>query len=289
MPYLRRPGATLYYDSIGEGPTVLTIHGLSECGAYWSRPGVSAAIAEAGFHVVDLDMRGHGRSVPEGDGDPGYTVNAVAEDIGALATAVGAERFHLLSHATGGMAALRFAMGGHERLLSLISTDTGSATLPSDTYSDPGYEGPYPPPLTPPLDNPAVRGADEMNIHRRLGHARKGDGRPFLSGFATNEDPDRCWRQVEDILGAGNPTRVVEFGSWFYTDLDPRIEELRRISCPNLVLLGELDEMFIKPSELLARHLPRVEHEVVAGRGHMLAIEDPEGTARTLIDFLVSI
>lgn len=289
MPYLERPGATLYYDTIGDGPsTVVTIHGLSESGSYWSRTGVSAAIADAGHRVIDMDMRGHGRSVP-GEGDSGYAVDRVAEDIGALATHVGADRFHLLTHATGGMAGLRFAMSEHERLLSLISTDTGSATLPSNQFSDPDYEGPYPPPLEPPIPNPAIRGMEKLNVHERLKLGRKTDGRPFLSGFSRNEDPDRCWRWVEDILGAGNPTRIAEFGCSFYTDADPRIAQLKQISCPNLVLLGELDEMFIKPSELLARHLPRVEHVVVAGRGHMLTIEDPKGTARTLIDFLRSV
>ena len=289
MPYLSRPGATLFYDVVGDGPmTVITIHGLSESGAYWSRTGVSAALAEAGFRVVDMDMRGHGRSVPEDVKDPGYTVDHVAADIGALASHVGAERFHLLTHATGGMAGLRFAMDEHERLLSLTSTDTGSATAPSDKFSDPDYDGPYPLPLEPPLDNAAVQGREKINIHEMMLLARKGNGRPFLSGFATNEDPERCWRWAEDILGTSNPTNLTAFGRSFYTDVDPRIPDLQTISCPNLVLLGELDEMFIKPSELLAKHLPQVEHVVVSGRGHMLTIEDPAGTAATLLRFLRS-
>lgn len=290
MPYLRRPGASLFYDVLGDGPaTVLTTHGLAECGAYWSRTGVSAALAGAGFRVVDMDMRGHGRSVPEDGADPGYTVEYVAADIGALASEVGAERFHLLTHATGGMAGLRFAMAEHERLLSLISTDTGSATLPSDEYSDPDHAGAYPAPLEPPIENPAVRGMEQRNIHEVMELARKGDGRPFLSGFASNPDPDRCWRWAEDILGTGNPTRVAQFARNYYTDFDPRIPDLQKISCPSLVLLGELDEMFIKPAELLAKHLPMVEHVVVPGLGHMLTIEDPQGTAATILGFLRSL
>jgi pimeloyl-ACP methyl ester carboxylesterase len=65
MPYLSRPGATLYYDVVGDGPTILTTHGLIESGVYWSRTGVSAELAAAGFRVVDMDMHAHGRSVPE--------------------------------------------------------------------------------------------------------------------------------------------------------------------------------------------------------------------------------
>ena len=90
MPYLQRPGAHLFYDIAGHGTTtILTTHGLTHCGAYWSRTGVSAALAEAGFRVVDLDLRGHGRSVPIEGEDPGYTVEHVAADIGAIARHLG--------------------------------------------------------------------------------------------------------------------------------------------------------------------------------------------------------
>jgi len=290
MPYLPRPGAHLFYDIVGDGETtILTTHGFTHCGAYWSRTGVSAALADAGFRVVDMDLRGHGRSVPVEGQDPGYTVESVAADIGALASHLGVERFHLLTHATGGMAGLRFAMDEPKRLLSLASTDTGSATAPSDKFSDPDYEGAYPAPFEPPFDNPAVAGLEELNVHELIQRAREGDGRPFQLGFATNEDPERCWRWVEDIRGSSNPVHVAAFGRHFFNDLDPQIARLKKISCPNLVLLGELDEMFIKPAQLLARHLPQVEHEVVAGRGHMLAIEDPAGTASTLLRFFRSV
>jgi len=290
MPYLSRPGANLFFDIVGDGETtILTTHGLTHCGAYWSRTGVSAALADAGFRVVDMDLRGHGRSLPLAGEDPGYTVEHVAADIGALADHLAAERFHLLTHATGGMAGLRFAMGAHERLLSLVSTDTGSATAPSDKFSDPDYEGPYPAPFEPPFDNPAVAALEQFNVREQIEQARQGDGRPFQLGFATNEDPERCWRWVEDIRGTSNPTHVADFGRHFFTDFDPRIAGLKKIACPNLVLVGELDVMFVKPAQLLARHLPQVEHEVVAGRGHMLAIEDPAGTLASLLRFFRSL
>ena len=290
MPYLPRPGAHLFYDIIGDGATtILTTHGLTHCGAYWSRTGVSAALADADFRVVDMDLRGHGRSAPVKGQDPGYTIEQAAADIDALANHLGVEQFHLLTHATGGMAGLRFAMDEHERLLSLASTDTGSATVPSDKFSDPDYDGPYPSPFEPPFDNPVVSGLEEFNVSELIQQERQGDGRPFHVGFSLNEDPERCWRWDEDIRGASNPVYVAAFGRYFFTDFDPQIARLQKISCPNLVLVGEFDEMFIKPAQLLAKHLPQVEHEVVVGRGHMLAIEDPAGTASTLLRFFRSV
>ena len=290
MPYLQRPGARLFFDVVGEGPnTIITTHGLTHCGAYWSRTGVSEALAEAGFRVADLDLRGHGRSAPLSGEDPGYTVDHIAADIGALADHLGAEQFHLLNHATGGMAGLRFAMDHHDRLLSLVSSDTGSATAPSDKFSDPDYEGSYPPPFDTPFDNPAVAELEEFSVREIIQRARQGDGRPFQLGFATNEDPERYWRWLEDIRSTSHPGQVADFGRHFFNDLDPKIEGLKQIDCPNFVLIGELDVMFRKPAELLARHLPQVEYQVVPGRGHTLAIEDPNGTAETLLGFFRSL
>ena len=126
-------------------------------------------------------------------------------------------------------------------------------------------------------------------VREQIERARKGDGRPFQLGFMNHEDPERCWRWVEDIRGTSNPIHVADFGRHFFSDFDPRISGLQKISCPNLVLIGELDEIFIKPAQLLAKYLPQVEYEVVAGRGHMLAIEDPEKTIERLLQFFRSV
>lgn len=66
MPYLNRPDAKVFFDDLGSGEPISTMHGFIENGSYWSRTGVSGALAEAGYRVIDMDMRGHGRSVPEG-------------------------------------------------------------------------------------------------------------------------------------------------------------------------------------------------------------------------------
>lgn len=75
----------------------------------------------------------------------------------------------------------------------------------------------------------------------------------------------------------------------FYTDPDPRVESLRRIACPTLILLGEFDIVFMEPSALLAREIPGARHVMIKGVGHMTAIEDPENTIRELLDFLKTV
>lgn len=282
MPHLDRPGARLWYEECGAGPVVVTTHGVTENSTYWSLTGVTDALARR-HRVVSMDLRGHGRSEVVGD-DPGFDVDMVAADIVALADHVGAGRFHLLSHATGGMAALRFAMGNHDRLLSLMATDTGSATLPTDDAAridDPEVTYPRLPGL---LDDTRQffeqATWDEILAVERMAPA------PFFHWLDRNHDPARCWSIVEQIQRGGDPALVGRFFGSFYDDPDPRVARLRGIGCPTLVLVGEHDTMFVAPSEQLARVIPDATLVVLDDVGHMTAVEDPDRTISTLLAFL---
>ena len=96
MPHLERPGARLHYQEIGEGPAILTTHGVTENGLYWILPGIVDRLAQAGYRVISTDMRAHGGT--QGTGEPrGYDVETIAADFGAIADHLGLERFHLLT------------------------------------------------------------------------------------------------------------------------------------------------------------------------------------------------
>jgi pimeloyl-ACP methyl ester carboxylesterase len=53
-------GIRLHIAEAGSGPVVLLIHGFPESWYSWRYQ--LPALAEAGFHVVALDVRGYGRS-----------------------------------------------------------------------------------------------------------------------------------------------------------------------------------------------------------------------------------
>lgn len=292
MAYCENGNAQLYYEDVGEGPAIITTHGVVENSQYWALPGVTDNLVRAGYRVISTDMRAHGRT-RLGDGAKGYDVDTVAEDFGVIADHLGLEKFHLLSHATGGMAALHYAINHHDRLLSLLSTDTGSATLPTDeaaavTDPDVSFE------KVSFEDNPLVqamaaglRGQTWDEIHSR---GREGaEENVFLNRMHAARNPEAAFAMLETFRVLGNPENLADFMTVFYDDPDPQIAGLRQISCPCLVLLGEFDVLFVKPSELLAREIPNVRHVVLQGLGHMTALEDPEQTSRELLDFLATV
>ena len=91
----------------GSGPLVILMHGWPELGLSW-RHQVPALVA-AGWQVAVPDMRGYGQSdKPE---DPSaYTLNIVAQDMGAIAAALGAEKWVSVGHDWGALAAWRCAL-----------------------------------------------------------------------------------------------------------------------------------------------------------------------------------
>ena len=276
MPTLDRGNAHIHWEEAGSGSPILTTHGLTENASYWSLSGVSAALA-AHHRVISMDMRGHGRT--RVDGAPhGFDVETLGDDLEALADHLGLGRFHLLTHATGGMVGVRYAMRPRARLASLILTDTGSAT--AITPGDPetrrramsqfaaGFEG---------------KGWDEI-----LQRARKHPG-PFLFRLDQHPERERLWGIVERIFRLGDPDTIARFIRSFYADPDPQVEGLRRIRCPTLVLLGEHDVLFVEPSRLMAREIPRARWALLGGVGHMTAIEDPERTSHAILEFLADV
>jgi pimeloyl-ACP methyl ester carboxylesterase len=269
VPSISRGGARLHFDDLGDGELVVMIHGLNENALYWSTTGIAGRLSGR-YRVVLLEMRGHGRSVVSGS-VPGYDATTLGEDVMAIADHLGRERFHLISHATGGMVAVRLAMRDDRRLASLTLTDTGAATWP-------GREDPREA-MAPRFEG---RSWDEIfaSLHQQPGL--------FLTQLDAHPERDRLWTQFEEMARLGDPDVLAAFIRSFYDDRDPHVELLRSICCPTLVLLGEQDRLFVKPSRLLAEEIPGAELVILPGVGHMTAFEAPEATYAAIASFLAA-
>ncbi len=299
MPYFERENVRIYYEDVGEGEPIISNHGLSEDCNYWSETGVTAKLAEK-YRMISMDMRGHGRTVVEGE-IHGYDPDTMADDFDAIADFLGIERFHILTHATGGMVGARYAMTRSERLISLMLIDTSSNTL----IEIPDYRE-----LT--KDEKAVRkkrteqwekasekekekmreawrvSALKMTVEERMADIRREPG-PYLFKMAEHPGSEDMFKIYEGFLQRQNREAIMAFMANFYTDPDPRINQLRQIKCPTLVLLGEFDIVFLKPSELMAKEIPDTRHVVMEGLGHMTAIEDPERFIKEILEFLETV
>jgi pimeloyl-ACP methyl ester carboxylesterase len=272
MPYVRHGNAEIYYEDCGTGEPVIALHGLIENTGYFTLTGVSDALS-AHYRVIPMDMRAHGKT--RVDGEPwGYDVETAGKDIDALADHLGLERFHLISHSTGGFAASRYAMERSDRLISLVLTNTSSATSFFPVENDGGA-----------FYDRFARSFEKNSCETVMAGIRL-QPFPFFRGIADREDREVLYELAYEMIRVGDRQAIGRFIRSFYTDPDPRIEGLRNITCPTLVLVGEKDDLFLESSRLMKREIPDCRHVVFENAGHMLAIEEPDRLSREIMDFL---
>ena len=110
-------GVKIAYDVAGQGETVILIHGLDSSAAMnWELPGTFKELAEK-YHVVALDLRGHGRSdKPEGDAAYGQPM---VDDVLHLMDHLKIQKAHIVGYSLGGVIAMKFVSDHPDRTISL--------------------------------------------------------------------------------------------------------------------------------------------------------------------------
>jgi 3-oxoadipate enol-lactonase len=119
---------TISYDFVGpkDGQVVMFMHSLAADMGLWAEQ-VPALLA-AGYRVLRTDLRGHGGSrAAEGP----YTMDALADDVIAVADALGVERFHFVGLSIGGAIGQSLALRYPNRLYSAFLCDTQSESFPN--------------------------------------------------------------------------------------------------------------------------------------------------------------
>ncbi len=91
----------------GAGPLVILMHGWPELGLSWRHQ--VPALVQAGYRVAVPDMRGYGES-DKPEAAQAYTLDTVADDMQAVARALGHPRWVAVGHDWGAPAAWRCAL-----------------------------------------------------------------------------------------------------------------------------------------------------------------------------------
>jgi len=110
-------GIRIGYVSRGEGPLVILLHGFPD--TYHGFLPILEPLAAAGYRAVAPAMRGYAGSDLATDGD--YRIEALAADVVGLADALGAERFSIVGHDWGAVAAYAASNLAAERIDRLIT------------------------------------------------------------------------------------------------------------------------------------------------------------------------
>lgn len=232
--------------------------------------------------IIYFDARGTGRSEL---GDPGQlTLGGAVDDLAGLRGALGIERLSILGHSLGGHIAYLYAAAHPASVEALIVVDAG-------------------PPLAEELGAQlwaamrAKRTAGDDAELQRIGASAEFAAREpkaverYILNIYTPFFGDRRTIATLDLgfteMTAAN---VVDYEDRLVATLaheDP-LAALSRISCPTLVVHGELDPIPVEFSQSLADRIPGARLTIIPGGGHFPFIEERDPFQRAVRAFLAS-
>lgn len=119
-------GAVINTVTVGEGPTIVCVHGLTTNRNDWGP--MAPALLDAGFTLLAVEQRGHGEST---EGTAGYGSKQLGDDLAVVLETLDVEAIAVMGHSMGGMAAMAYAVDHpdafHRRVASLILLATAAS------------------------------------------------------------------------------------------------------------------------------------------------------------------
>lgn len=243
MQTFSHDGFDIAFLDEGAGEPVLLIHGFaSNHFVNWVSPGWVKTLRDAGYRVIALDNRGHGRSSKSHD-TRDYTPGKMAEDAAALLDHLGVEKAHIMGYSMGSRLAAVLALAHPDQVATVIIGGLGVGMVEGvgawDTIADALL-----------AENPETISDERGRMFRAFADQTKSDRRALAACIETSREL-----------------------------LTP--EQIGRISQPALVAVGTKDDIAGAPGPL-AEMLPGGEAFAIERRDHMLSVGDKTFKARVL-------
>ena len=272
-------GVQLHYREAGRGPLVIMLHGFPEFWYAWRH--LMPAVAEAGYHVVAVDMRGYNLS-GKPQGVASYAIDTLADDIAALVHHMGERRAHIIGHDWGGAVAWHLAMRHREVIDRLVILNAPHPRAFAREMRRPKqlWRSRYTLLFQLPRLAEALLARNDFAIIRRI---FRND--PVREDAFTGTDIDRCvqalarpWALTSAInyyraAARHRPRRTPGFSS--------------RIDAPTLLIWGDQDRhLDIRLSQGLEDWVPNITVEHLPDASHWVMSDAPDDVERLVVNFL---
>lgn len=248
---------SINYEVTGSGETLVLTHGLGGSTQTWE---TTVPRFAKHYQVLTWDVRGHGQSdKPEGR----YSAGLFASDLAALLKVLGIDGAFVLGHSMGGVVALRFALDFPDLCNALIVSSSSAEVNPRATqfWQD--------------LAAAALeKGMEAVPLD---------PARTFTKSFVEN-NPEIVEELTRNRM-ANDPGAYVRaalaISEYNYN------EELSRIGCPTLIIVGN-DDLTTPPggSVKMSRLIAGSKLVIFKDCGHLSYVEQPEVFSQSVLDFL---
>lgn len=259
----------------GGGRPLLLVHGFTgakEDFTEWLDP-----LAELGWHAVAMDQRGHGSS-SQPEEEHAYSFESYATDLLGLLDALGWSTAVVLGHSMGGMVVQTAALRSPDRFEALVLMDTSHRALRADAaiielgIAIARAEGM----AAVMAAQDAMEGADTLGT---------GPGQRVL---ATREGYREFGARKMLASSPAMYVAMLQLLTDATSGLD-RLADLAAITVPTLVLVGDEDAPFLKPSRRMAETIPGAQLAVIPDAGHSPQFENPDAWWAALSEFLAGL
>lgn len=246
-------------------PTVVFLHGGEHDHSVWILQ--SRYFAHHGYSVLALDLPGHGRSA----GPAPATVEAIADRIADSLLACGATRLLLVGHSLGSLVALELAARLREHVAGVALISTAFPMRVSDTLLAATQSAPR----------------DAMQMINVWSHSASIDA---FDRKPSNPGPgfSNVWsnlRLMERIAQRGGPD-VLHADFAACNAYERGRTAATELACPVLFILAESDSMTpARSAQPLIDACKNAEVVTLAGAGHALMAENPDGVREALLRF----
>ena len=270
MPKVLVNNVNLYYEEAGSGIPILFVH---EFAGDWRSWEPQVRFFSSRYRAITFSARGYLPSdVP--NSPEAYSQDLQVADVKGLLDALKIDKAHICGLSMGSYTTLLFGLKHPERARSL-------------TIAGSGYGS----------------GRNREEFHRRVTETAEKMMREGMKAVSEvysqgptrvqlqNKNP-RAWeefrRQFEEhsAMGSAYTFLGVQRQRPSVTDLG---QQLKALSLPALIMLGDEDEPGMEGSLFMKRHIPRAGLEVYPRCGHPLNLEEPERFNRSLLDFITAV
>jgi 2-succinyl-6-hydroxy-2,4-cyclohexadiene-1-carboxylate synthase len=250
---------------------ILLMHGFT--GAKDDFAEAVDGLADAGWHAVAPDLRGHGNSMKP-ESEDAYDFELFADDLWALVDELGwRDGLVLLGHSMGGMVAQVAALRDPSRLRGLVLMDTSHGPPEGIDISllDLGV---------------AVAREHGLEVLAQLQDERHAE--PLETPAAARLRAERPgWEEFErrKFLASSAAMWAAMAPNMLLHQAD-RLDSLGSLPVPALVIVGEQDQPFLGPSQRMAKAIPRARLVVIPDAGHSPQFENTDAWWDALMSFL---
>lgn len=250
-------GVEVHYVTAGEGEPLVLLHGWMADTTMWGRDAAGNTKLDtataAGFQLIALDCRGHGKSAKPREPER-YGVE-LAEDVVRLLDHLELEKAHLLGYSSGAFIAGKVAALHPERVLSVIFA--GQAPLVAGTPAS----------------------FSEVELFARLVE-EGGDLAEYVLATMPADRPRPTPEQARvlaDYLFAGKDVEGIALAGLSFPRLEATREELARCTAPMLFVHGGKESAHVQGRVASVRAaLGRGELVVLEGGDHLTTLIQPE-------------